>query len=48
MQGAGEAEGTRTFDDALIELYNEGAITLEEALGNADSAPNLEAKINFS
>jgi twitching motility protein PilU len=47
MQGAG-AEGTRTFDDALLDLYNKGAITLEEALANADSAPNLEAKINFS
>ena len=46
MQGHGE-EGTTTFDEALLKLYHKGAITLEEALANADSAPNLEAKINF-
>jgi twitching motility protein PilU len=36
-----------TFDDALLALYREGTITLEEALANADSAPNLEAKVHF-
>ncbi len=40
-------EGIRTFDDALLALYREGTITLEEALANADSAPNLEAKVHF-
>lgn len=40
-------EGVKTFDDALLALYKEGAISLEEALANADSAPNLEARIHF-
>ncbi|NCC27359.1 MAG: PilT/PilU family type 4a pilus ATPase [Gammaproteobacteria bacterium] len=46
MQGHGD-DGTTTFDDALLALYRKGTIALEEALANADSAPNLEAKINF-
>lgn len=41
-------EGMKTFDDALLELFRAGIITFEEALANADSAPNLEAKIHFS
>ena len=39
--------GMQTFDMALHELYKEGKISLEEALSNADSRTNLEAKINF-
>lgn len=39
--------GMQTFDDALYQLYKEGRIELEEALRNADSRNNLEAKINF-
>ncbi len=41
------ARGMQTFDDSLYALYKEGRITLEEALSNADSRTNLEAKINF-
>ncbi|BCU06676.1 PilT/PilU family type 4a pilus ATPase [Allochromatium tepidum] len=41
------AGGMCTFDDALLALYNAGTITMEEALANADSAANLEAKIHF-
>lgn len=41
------AKGMQTFDDALFKLFKDGRITLEEALGNADSKTNLEAKINF-
>jgi twitching motility protein PilU len=37
----------QTFDDALLALYQENRITLEEALRNADSRNDLEAKINF-
>jgi twitching motility protein PilU len=37
----------RTFDDALFGLYKDGKISLEEALKNADSSNDLEAKINF-
>ncbi len=40
-------KGMQTFDMALHELYKEGRIELEEALNNADSRTNLEAKINF-
>ncbi|MDX1429190.1 MAG: PilT/PilU family type 4a pilus ATPase [Rhodothermales bacterium] len=46
MQESG-ARGMQTFDDALFALYKEGRISLEEALNNADSRTNLEAKINF-
>lgn len=41
------AKGMQTFDMSLYNLYKEGRITLEEALSNADSRSNLEAKINF-
>jgi twitching motility protein PilU len=41
------ADGMQTFDDALLKLYKEERITLEEALRNADSRNDLEAKINF-
>lgn len=41
------AKGMQTFDMALYNLYQENRITLEEALNNADSRTNLEAKINF-
>ena len=46
MEGSG-AKGMQTFDMALYNLYKEGRIDLEEALNNADSRTNLEAKINF-
>ena len=47
MQGSSE-DGMKTFDDALLELFHAGTISFSEALANADSGPNLEAKINFS
>ncbi len=40
-------QGMKTFDDALLDLYKAGTITLEEAMSHADSRANLEAKINF-
>jgi twitching motility protein PilU len=43
---SGEA-GMQNFDGALLELYKQGTITLEEAMSHADSRANLEAKINF-
>ncbi len=39
--------GMQSFDDALFDLYRNGTISMEEALSNADSRSNLEAKINF-
>jgi twitching motility protein PilU len=46
MAGSNEG-GMITFDEALLALYREGRISLEECLANADSAANLEARINF-
>jgi len=46
MERSTEA-GTCTFDQALLNLYREERITLEEALASSDSAANLEARINF-
>lgn len=40
-------KGIQTFDDSLFDLHQAGTIELEEALRNADSRANLEAKINF-
>ncbi len=39
--------GVQSFDVALLNLYKQNRIELEEALANADSRSNLEAKINF-
>jgi len=39
--------GIQSFDNALRGLYKDNRIDLEEALTNADSRANLEAKINF-
>ena len=39
--------GMQCFDDALLELYRGGRVGMEEALVNADSRADLEAKINF-
>jgi len=38
--------GSQTFEQSLFHLYKSGVITLEEALGNADSANNLHWLIN--
>jgi twitching motility protein PilU len=40
-------KGMLTFDNSLYGLFKSGQIELEEALNNADSRTNLEAKINF-
>ncbi|HEV8018823.1 MAG TPA: PilT/PilU family type 4a pilus ATPase [Steroidobacteraceae bacterium] len=37
----------QSFDASLFSLYRAGRVALEEALANADSRANLEAKINF-
>jgi twitching motility protein PilU len=42
------APGSQTFEQDLFRLYREGTITLEEALGNADSPTNLSWLINNS
>ena len=40
-------KGMLTFDNSLFRLYSDGHIDMDEALSNADSRTNLEAKINF-
>ncbi len=40
------APGSQTFEQDLHRLYKEKIITLEEALGNADSPTNLSWLIN--
>ena len=45
--GGSTERGTQSFDVALYALYKSGKVMLEEALSNADSRANLEAKINF-
>jgi len=41
-------QGMKSFDQALLELYQQGKISLEETLRNADSANNLRLKITLS
>lgn len=42
-----KGKGMQTFDEALYNLYKEKRISLDEALGNADSRADLEARVNF-
>jgi twitching motility protein PilU len=44
---ASTERGIQSFDMALLGLYKEGRVEMEEALANADSRANLQAKINF-
>jgi len=44
---ASSEKSIQSFDLALFNLYKAGRVPLEEALANADSRANLEAKINF-
>ena len=46
LKESGE-KGIQNFDEALLGLYKDGTITLEEAMTHADSRSNLEAKVNF-
>jgi twitching motility protein PilU len=46
IQASGE-KGIQSFDQSLVELYKAGRVSMDDALANADSRSNLEAKINF-
>ena len=46
LKDSGE-KGMQNFDEALLGLYKNGTITMEEAMVHADSRSNLEAKVNF-
>ncbi len=43
----GREPGMQSFDGALFEIYRQGKIDQQEALANAESRTNLEARINF-
>jgi len=47
LMGRSRELGMRTFDWALFELYNDGLISFEEALRNADSANELRLNIKL-
>jgi hypothetical protein len=42
-----ELHGMKTFDQALFDLYQDGSISLEEALQNADSRNDLSLRIRL-
>jgi twitching motility protein PilU len=46
ISASGE-RGIQSFDVALHRLFKDGRVEMAEALANADSRANLEAKINF-
>ena len=48
IMGKSRELGMKTFDYSLFELYNEGAISYEEAIRNADSANELRLNIKLS
>jgi twitching motility protein PilU len=43
-----EAMGMQTFDTALFHLYNQGKISLDETLKNADAENNLRLRIELA
>lgn len=48
IMGKSRELGMRTFDASLFELYNEGAISFDEAIRNADSANELRLNIKLN
>lgn len=42
-----EELGMQTFDSHIYKLYKQGVISLDEALKNADSASNLQVRMNL-
>lgn len=47
IMGKSRELGMQTFDQALFDLYDEGAITYEEAIRNADSKNELRLQIKL-
>jgi twitching motility protein PilU len=48
IMGKSRELGMRTFDASLFELYNEGVISFDEAIRNADSANELRLNIKLN
>jgi len=42
-----KSEEMQTFDNHIYQLYKDGIVSLEEALKNAESASNMQVKINL-
>jgi len=40
-------QGMQTFDQSLLKLYQDGRVSMDEALAHADSRANLESQIHF-
>jgi twitching motility protein PilU len=40
-------KGIQSFDNSLVGLFKAGRVSMDDALANADSRTNLEARINF-
>ncbi len=47
LMSKSQEQGMQTFDHALFELLNENAITIEEAMRNADSVNDLRLRIKL-
>lgn len=47
LMNKSQEQGMMTFDHSLFELLNEGAITIEEAMRNADSVNDLRLRIKL-
>ncbi len=48
IMGKSRELGMRTFDHSLFDLYNEGVISYDEAIRNADSANELRLNIKLN
>jgi twitching motility protein PilU len=48
IMGKSRELGMKTFDWSLFELYNEGSISYDEAIRNADSANELRLNIKLN
>jgi twitching motility protein PilU len=48
IMGKSKELGMRTFDDSLYDLYDEGVISYDEAIRNADSANELRLNIKLN
>jgi len=47
LMSKGREQGMQTFDHAIFDLLQENAITIEEAMRNADSVNDLRLRIKL-
>ena len=48
MSKGSDTTGMQTFDDSLFKLYDEGKITQDQAIVNADSANDMRLRMNLA